>query len=66
VEEHGAAPTSHSRPRIVVDLNNEVIERIFTPKPVAWFIGRPAKWLVVTPVAGVLAPSVSREDATER
>jgi hypothetical protein len=66
VEEHRAAPASHPRPGIVVDLNNEVIEPIVTAKPVAWFIGRPAKGLVVTPAPMVLAPGVGRSDTTER
>lgn len=66
MEEYGAASAGHSRPRIVVDLNNEVIECIVTAKPVAWFIGRPAKWLIITPVPMVLAPGVGRSDPAER
>jgi hypothetical protein len=50
----------------VVDLNNEVIEPIVTAKPVAWFIGRPAKGLIVTPAPMVLAPGVGRSDTAER
>jgi hypothetical protein len=65
MKEYGAAPASHSRPGIVVDLNNEVVERIVAAKPVAWFIGRPTEWLIVTPVARVLAPSVGRPNAAE-
>src|SRR4029079_8519146 len=37
-----AAPTSHPRPGVVVDLDNDVVQPVLAPKPVAWFNGRPA------------------------
>ncbi len=65
MDEHGTAATGDAGPRIVIDLNKEVIEVIVAPKPVAWFIGRPPEGAVVPPVGGVFTPRVGRADAAK-
>ena len=40
MDEHRAAPPGHPRPRVVVDFDDEVIEMVVPPQPVAGFIGR--------------------------
>ena len=66
MNEHRAAPASNSRSRIVVDLDNEVVKRIVAAQPVAWFIGRPAEWLVIAPILRILAPGIGWADAAKR
>ena len=44
-------------PRIVVDLDDQVVEVIVAPKSVAWFIGRAAERAVVTSIFGIFTPS---------
>lgn len=61
-----AAAPGDSRAPIVVDLDDQVVEMIVTAEPVAWFIGRAAKRLIVTPVGRVLAPGVAHADAPRR
>ncbi len=62
VDEDGAAASGHPRPRVVVDLDDQVIEAVVAAEPVAWFIGRPPEGLVVAPVVWNLAPGVVRAD----
>ena len=45
MDEHGAAAAGDARPRVVVDLDNQIVETVVAPEPVAWFIGRPAERL---------------------
>ena len=56
MHEDGAAAAGHSRAGIVVDLDDEVVEMIVPPQPVAWFSGRAAEGAVVAPVARILTP----------
>ncbi len=62
VDEDGAAASGHPRPRVVVDLDDQVIEAVVAAEPVAWFIGRPPESVVVTPVMRVFAPCVVGAD----
>jgi len=62
VNEHGTPTTGNARPRIVVDFDNQIIEMVVSAQAIAWFIGRAAKWPIIAPVGGVLAPSVRRAD----
>ena len=62
MDKDGAAPAGHARPRIVVDLDNEIVEAVFAPEPIAWFIGRAPKGPVVAPVARIFAPGVGAAD----
>ena len=61
-----AAATGNAWPGVVIDLDDDVIEAVVAPQPVAWFIGRPPKGTVVAPVVGVFAPCVGRTDAADR
>jgi len=62
MHEHGTAPASFSRPGVVVDLDEKVVERIVPPEPVSWLPGGPAKWAVVAPVGRILTPGHLRSD----
>ncbi len=53
-----AAQPGNAWPGVVIDLDDDVIEPVVPPKPVAWFIGRPLKCMIVAPVVGVFAPCV--------
>jgi hypothetical protein len=61
-----AAPTSHPRPGVVVDLDNDVVEPVLAPQPVAWFNGRPPERAIVPPVSRIFAPGVGRADPAGR
>lgn len=60
-----AAKAGNAGPGIVVDLDEQVIEPVIAPKPVAWFIGRPDEGAIVAPVARILAPGVRGTDAAD-
>ena len=66
MEEDGAAAAGHPRPGVVVDLDDDVVEAVVAPEPVAWFIGRAPERPVVAPVVRVLAPGIVRADAADR
>jgi hypothetical protein len=66
MNEHGAAPTRDSGPRIVVDLNDKIVEVVGPVQPVAWLIGRAAVRAVVAAVSRVLAPGICSADAPNR
>ena len=66
VQEHGAATVGDPWPRIVRDLDHQVVEVIVAPEAVAWFIGRPAEGTVVAAVGGILAPGQRPIDPPDR
>src|SRR5436853_7918709 len=47
MQEHSAAAPGDAGPGVVVDLDDDVVEAVVAPEPVAWFIGRAAKWTIV-------------------
>src|SRR5262249_35140608 len=63
---HGTTAPSHAGARVVVDFDDEIVEAIGPPQPVAWFIGRPMKRLIVAAILGIFAPSNVRVDAAHR
>src|SRR5262249_23669760 len=63
MQKHGAAPAGNPGPGVVVDLDQEVVEPILAPEPVAWLIGRAPEWLIVPAAAGVFAPGHAGGDA---
>jgi hypothetical protein len=65
VNENRAAAPRDARPRIVVDFDNEIIKAVITTEPVAWFIGRAPKWLVVTAIGRILAPGIAFTDGAD-
>ena len=56
MDEHRAAAPSHPRAGVVVDFDDEIVQVVLPPEPVAWFSGRAAEGPVVAPVSGILAP----------
>jgi len=66
MQEDGAASAGDARARIVVDLDDEIIQMIVTPKPVPALAVAQSEGLVVTPVGGILAPRIGWPDATNR
>ena len=60
MNEHGAAAARHARPRVVVDLDDEVVEIILAFQPIGigmlWYLD----WSVVVTIGGVLTPAVLR------
>jgi hypothetical protein len=67
MDEHRAAAAGQARPRIVIDLDDEVIKMIIAPKAVARLPRRDAdRAIVMSAVARVFAPSVQRSDAAKR
>ena len=66
MQEHGTAATGDAGPRVVIDLDDQVVEPVVAPEPVAWLMGRAAKRAVVAAVAGILAPGHRRIDAGGR
>lgn len=66
MDEDCAAASGNSRARVVIDFDDDVIQMILPPKPVAWFTGRPPKGAVIKPVAGVLAPYIGPADGADR
>ena len=66
VDKDCAASTGNTWPGVVIDLDDDVIEAVGPPQPVAWFIGRPPKCMVVAPVIGVFAPCIGRTDTANR
>jgi hypothetical protein len=66
MEEYSAAAPSHTGPRIVVDLDDDVVEAVVPAQSVAWFIGRPPEGMVIAAVCRVLAPSIVGPDPPDR
>src|SRR5207248_458861 len=66
MQEYSAAVTGNARPRVVVNFDNEIIEAIGTPQPVAWFIGRPVEGPVVPSIGRIFAPGVVGADPPDR
>jgi hypothetical protein len=65
MDEDRAAAPGNSRAGVVIDLDDDVVQAILPPKPVAWFTGRSPKGAIITPVAGVLAPRIGRADGAD-
>ncbi len=66
MDEYRAAAPGNARARIVVDLDDEVVEVILAPEPVARLVGPAAEGAVVAPVGGVLVPGIVRADRPDR
>src|SRR5438067_6680632 len=58
MQEHGAAAPGDARRRIVVDLDDEVVEMLLAPQPVAGLAARETNRLIVMPVGRVFAPGM--------
>jgi hypothetical protein len=66
MQEHRAATPRYARSGIVIDLDNEVIEAVFAPEPVATAAALQPDRPVVMPVVRVFAPGVLRADGADR
>src|ERR1700752_1432337 len=66
MQEYRAAAAGYPRACVVVDFDNEIIEMILPPEPVAGLTGRHLDRPVVAAVGGVLAPGVGARDASDR
>ena len=66
MHEHCAAAAGDPRPDVVIHLDDEVVEAIVPPEPVAWFIGRPPEWAVIAAVRGIFAPCQVGRDPPRR
>src|SRR5450759_6029241 len=60
MDEHRAAAPGHARPRVVVDLHNEVIERVGAREAIGFAAARHFDRPVVMAIGGILAPAVVR------
>lgn len=66
VDENAAATAGDARARVVVDLDQEVVEVVIAPQPIAWFTGRPCIGAIVPAIGWILAPGVGGAYATQR
>jgi hypothetical protein len=66
MDKDGAAAAGNARPRVVVDLDNEVVEAVVPAQPVAWFIGRALERPVVAAVCRIFAPGIAGTDSANR
>src|SRR5215470_18107235 len=64
MDEDRAPPASHPWPGVVIDFDNDVVEAVLAPEPIAWFSGRPAEWTIVSPILRIFAPGVGWADPT--
>ena len=66
VNEHRASAAGDSWTAVVVQLDDQVVEAIGSPEPVAGMVRRKTDWLVVAAVGRVFAPAVVAVDAPDR
>src|ERR1700761_9440828 len=62
MKEYGAAATGDRGLRIVINLDDEIIEMIITAEPVASLVLPEVDGPIVTPAVGVFTPGVFRAD----
>lgn len=66
MDEHRAAAPGDARARVVIDLDNEIVEMIVAPEPVAGLIRPAPERSVVAPIRRVLAPGIVLPDRSDR
>lgn len=66
MDEDRAAAAGNAGPRIVVDLDNEVVEPVDALEPIARFTGRAPERLVITAISRPLAPGIFGPDPSHR
>ncbi len=66
MQEYSAAAAGNTRPSVMVDFDDEIVEAVGAPQPVAWFIGRPVEGTVVPSIGRVFAPGVVGSDPPDR
>ena len=66
VDENGATASCNARTRVVVDLDDEIVERVLAREPVGAAVPRNVDMPVIATVARVFAPAVVRPDPSRR
>src|SRR3979409_2194297 len=66
MKEDRAAAAGNARAAVVIDLDNEIIEMVVAPEPVAAACPIPPHRPVVVPACGVFAPGVFRPNGANR
>jgi len=66
MQEYSTAMAGDAGPRIVVNFDNEIVEAVGAPQPVAWFIGRPVEGPIVPSIGRVFAPGIVGADPPDR
>src|SRR5947209_17083262 len=66
MDEHGTAAAGDAGPRIVIELDDQVVEVVLAPQPVPGRGGRHPNGAVVVAVGRVFAPCVVRRDGPHR
>jgi hypothetical protein len=66
VQENRTASPGSPGPRVVVDLNDEVVEAVGALEPVPRLAGPTPNGAVVAPVGRIFAPGVGRADTPQR
>ena len=66
MQEHGAATAGNARTKIVIDLDDEVVEVVLPCQPVAGLVIDQPDRLVVTAVVRIFAPGVFGPDGAKR
>lgn len=66
VDENRTAAPCYAGPRVVIDLDNNVVESVIAPQPISWFIGRPTKEAIVASVGWILAPGIGAANGADR
>src|SRR5436305_14976482 len=62
MQEHRAAAAGDARAGVVIELDDEIIEMILAPEPIAAALRIHSQRLVVAAIRGILAPRVLRGD----
>ena len=65
MHENGAAASRHARARIMVELDDQIVEVILSSQAVPWLAGFAADGAIVSAIAGVFAPGVIPADRTQ-
>jgi hypothetical protein len=63
MDEHRAAAAGNAGPRVMINLDNEIVEMILTRQAIGSRMGADLDGLIVMAIGGVFTPAVRRSDA---
>jgi len=66
MDEDRTAAAGDPWPGVVINLDDQIVQPILAPKPIAWFSGRPPKRTIVAAVFGILAPRIGAANLPNR
>src|SRR6202021_325179 len=66
MQEYRAAPAGDARRAVVIDLDNEIIEMVVAPEPIAALLAIQPHRLVVMPARRVFTPGILGPDSANR